>query len=651
MTLTKSATRNGAGTLENIKNTINLTGKILRNGAEQDFHISGIAPGQGTGTGPIFSGINELEKLFKNNDFGEFKVTCGNSPTENVLFIASGVRFNSMNFEKTPDNWTQTADYTIDLEFYEPAVTGYPLVQQTSDNWSIEPLEEYCYTSFRYNINQRSESYNPNLKPTSPTINDNNISYIPSVNTNGANTDTSYLNIVNIPQFKISRKVSAIGLANPSSGQINGAGNRSYKEAQKWVESRLATPFTSEKNNSINNIANSGMPNFSSSSTSSFANFTKTFLFNHLRTTNFSVTDGSYEVNESWLAMPTGIMYIEDYNIDTSTDDRYVRTVRVQGSIKGLHMIPLSIMSGSLQPDVSGTGFIDLTYSTGLNPIQINQKHSLLDTLNPPTASTTALASSFQPIESKTTTNSPNKYENANSGWIYDIKPYLYRRACLVVNSLDRDYIDPKKFITNPNIINQSGIGNTPKNPTYVKENLLNIIPVSTTEGHDPRKGTISYTYEFTNKFNTISGVLSENITTSQTNPIDIVAEAFVLGRRLGPVLQNMSARTSSKKDITIEVNVVPPMSIGGLLMTNTECPLYTGGVVYNNISTIIEGLKPYGDRPVAMFGNFDKRTDQNGTVYLNNDTETWNPTEGKYIRSASWIFQPCTNSRRTLDN
>jgi hypothetical protein len=650
MTLTKSATRNGAGTLENIKNTINLTGKILRNGAEEDSHILGVTPGQGTGTGPIFSAISGLQNLFKVNDFGEFKVVCGNSPTENVLFIASGVRFNSMNFEKTPDNWTQTVDYTIDLEFFEPLVTGYPLVQQTSDNWSIEPLEEYSYTSFRYNINQRNESYNPKLQPTAPTINGNNITYVPPENANGPTNDSSYLNVVTIPQFKISRKVSAVGLANPAnSGQINGAGNRSYKEAQKWVESRLATAFTATQNNST--PTNSGMPNFSSGAITSFANFSKTFLFNHLRTTNFSVTDGSYEVNESWLAMPTGIMYTEDYNVDTSTDDRFVRTVRVQGSIKGLHMVPLSIMSGSLQPEISGTGFIDLSYVTGLNPIQANQNHGLLDILNPPTASATALTSSFQSINSLTTINSPNKYENANSGWLYDIKPYLYRRACLVVNSLDRDYsADENKRITNRTLPIQSGIGNTPKNPSYVRENLLNIIPVSTTEGHDPRKGTISYTYEFSNKFNAISGVLSENITTNQTNPVDLVAEAFVLGRRLGPVLQNLSARTISKKDVTIEVSVVPPMSIGGLLMTSKECPLYTGGVVYNNISTIIEGLKPYGDRG-TMFGNFDTRSNQDGTVYLNNDTETWNPTEGKYIRSASWVFQPCTNSRRTLDN
>ena len=119
----------------------------------------------------------------------------------------------------------------------------------------------------------------------------------------------------------------------------------------------------------------------------------------------------------------------------------------------------------------------------------------------------------------------------------------------------------------------------------------------------------------------------------------------------MGPVLQNLSSRTISRKDATIEVTVVPPRSIGGLSMTNTECPVYTGGVVYSNITGVLEALKPYGDRPVAMFGNFDKRSGQNGTVYVNSDTEAWNPTEGRYTRQVSWTFQPCTNSRMTLDN
>ena len=93
--------------------------------------------------------------------------------------------------------------------------------------------------------------------------------------------------------------------------------------------------------------------------------------------------------------------------------------------------------------------------------------------------------------------------------------------------------------------------------------------------------------------------------------------------------------------------------------MTSTECPLYTGGPVFSAINTIIEGLKPYGDRPDAsqggLFGNFDKRTGNKvgnqGQVFVTQNDISWNPTEGRFSRSVGWLYQPCTNTRPNLDN
>jgi hypothetical protein len=243
---------------------------------------------------------------------------------------------------------------------------------------------------------------------------------------------------------------------------------------------------------------------------------------------------------------------------------------------------------------------------------------------------------------------SPNKYINAASGWLNDIKPYLYRRAHIALNSPDRNslYINPAASPAPP-----------PRNPVYSKENILNIIPVSTTEAHDPRKGTINYTYEFNNKFTLISGVLAESININDTGPVDIINEAFVLGRRLGPVLQSLGSKTSSKKDITIEVTVMPPTGLAGFVMTNKECPLWTGGTVYSTISGIIDGLKPFGDRSTSIFGNLSNETRTGGTnniagqVYVSQDNQTWNPTEGRFSRSISWTYQTCTNARSYLDN
>jgi len=234
-----------------------------------------------------------------------------------------------------------------------------------------------------------------------------------------------------------------------------------------------------------------------------------------------------------------------------------------------------------------------------------------------------------------------NKYQNALSGWINDIKPYLYRRASSAIN-LDKsteDYI-PATVTPQP----------AAKNPVYSKQKLLNIIPISTNEGYDPRKGTISYSYEFNDKFRFISGVLAENITINQTGPVDVINEAFVLGRRLGPVLQSLGSKTSAKKDLTFEVIVVPPSSWEGFMLSNTQCPLYTGGVTYKAIQTIIEGFKPFGDRAPSVFGTFSRLNDT-GQVYVSQDNANWNPTEGRYTRTIGWIYQTCNLSRSYLND
>ena len=70
MTINKTFERNGAGTIELIKSAINLTGKIIRNGAESD---SDIDP-PGTGLPSILGAISNLEKIFKLQDFGNLDI-------------------------------------------------------------------------------------------------------------------------------------------------------------------------------------------------------------------------------------------------------------------------------------------------------------------------------------------------------------------------------------------------------------------------------------------------------------------------------------------------------------------------------------------------------------------------------------------------
>jgi hypothetical protein len=601
--ISRNFNRSEGGILFSTTTKATITGKIMRTD-----NTSGVNP-SGTGTAIILDAAQKMTDLFS-KDAGIFQIRCG---TNNIL-EGSGVKINSFSLNRNTDNWIFSADYTIDLEYTSPSSGQY--IKSASDAWSLEPMEEYIYASFSKKIKQKSEYFNPDLKPSAPSNN----SRIPSPSLPGSPMPYGEvdLNIVNIPQFKLSRRITAEGIPSGTSGSTNGPNYSAYLNARSWVANRLAEPF--------GKTYGSGGPTLNGSSISSISNFSNLFLYNHLRSTSFNELAGTYEVSETWLAMPTGISYVEDYSIESSTDDRFIRTVKVNGSVKGLMIAQIPIMSGAsgLFPDTSGK--MDLSYANNAG-LSGSKSHEILDLTGTNSSSHGYFYS--------------NKYENALSGWIYDIKPYLYRRASSVVDlrKSTEDYI--------PSLVDpQDGA----RNPIYCRQKLLNIIPISTNEGHDPRKGTISYSYEFNDKFRFISGVLAENITINQTGPVDVINEAFVLGRRLGPVLQSLGTKTSAKKDLTFEVIVVPPSSWKGFMMKEKECPLYTGGVTYQTIQTIIEGFKPFGDRAQSVFGGAFRSNDT-GQVYVSQDNTNWNPTEGRYTRTIGWIYQTCNLSRSYLDD
>lgn len=604
--LSKTYNRTEGGVLQSITTKINLSGKVIRS----TYYDPNVSP-SGTGTAILLKAIQELDNLFKCNN-GVFEIRCGST----AVLSASGVKINSYSANKSSDNWIMSSDYAVDLEFSEPATSGGPLIKNGSDSWSLEPLEEYVYTNWQIGAKSKAEYDNPLLSPTAGSSSSNST----PVRVPASDGGIEQLSIVTVPQFKLSRKISAVGIPNVSpTGSCSSGNYTAYQNAQKWVKDRLAEAFGG-------NTGASGLPVFSNSAISSLGGFSNIFLYNHLRTTNFDHLAGSYEVNETWLAMPTGIKYIEDYTIESQTDDRYIKTVRVQGTIKGLLTEALPIMSGGsgLVPDNSG--IISLSYAQ--------------------TSGTSGSLSSYK-IQDKYADNSKdqnlygNKYQNALSGWLNDVKPYLYRRASIGLNSADRT----KSYITtgtNP--------PPAPNNPSYSYENLLNIIPVSTTEGHDPRKGSISYTYEFNNRTRFFSGVLAETVSISDTGPTEIINQAFVLGRRLGPILQSLGTRTNATKSVTIDIVVLPPSSIKGFIMTEQECPVWTGGSVYSGINSLIEGLRPFGARQGDVFANMT-RSRIEGQTYVTRDDQSWNPTEGRYTRNVDWVYQTCNLSRFYLDH
>ena len=612
--ISKSFNTNSIGVVESIVHTINLTGKVFPSGIR--------------GINNVVSGINQLETLFRRCTRAPLQIKCDNT----VIFEASGVEVKSMSFNKTNDNWVQSADYTIDLE-YKTGPTNDPIdqVEERQESWSIEPLDDAVYTKFSKVISQRSQYYNPKLKPTAPTLN----SPIPAQSVGGGqfggpNATANSIQIFNIPQFRITRRLSAKGFKpyGAQTGQclpqaeFEAERKSLYYSAKAWVDKQSLTPF--------NAASTSGSIVFSGANTTAG----KTWAYNHSRSVNVDIYNGTYETNDTWIAMPTGIPYIETFSVEASTDIENTKTVRVAGNIQGLIVSSGMLLnnyplSTGLPSNTSKNILVDLSGSLE-QPPEI--------TLPPRAVPSVASNSNSTPSNSTSDVSKIKsaKYLNALDAWTKDIKPYLYRRACLAINTDDRES-GPNSDPTKP-----------PPNPVYVKEILLNVNPVSTSEGHDPIKGTISYSHEFNNKLLIISGVISENIRISNTAPVNNIQETQILGRALGPLL-SIAGSTNPRKTITIDIVVPKGTGIKATLQTEPSCPLYVSGHFWTSVDQLIRGNAPFANRKIP-FGN-NTNSQEFGAVFKDSDTEDWNPTEGRYNRSVSWIYQQCTTDKFYLDH
>lgn len=598
VSISKTYNKNNNEVVESVNHSIELQGKIL------STNKSAIETNGATGFSGIMQSISQLENLF-DCPYGSFEIVCN----DQSLYSITGVIVNNLNINNTPDNWTQSADYNIGLEFITQ-ISGMDPVRDMSESWTIEPQEDLSYMNKFYGINGNAEDP-PGYGAFSPSVGSTN-SILSAIN-GPRKMGSASADITVIPQYRISRRLSAKGLnANINIDCENPQNNIdkrniAFLNAKSWVEKQLKKPFNNE-------YKNNGLLYFPGSTSG-------TALYNHARTTSIDLYNGTYEVNDTWLAMPEKIGYIETFTIDRSTSEEYVTTVRIAGNIQGLIETPLPIMdgtSGVLPTGVTSNNPIDLSYTE-------------YDGVS---------SSDFGVINNHLAPKS-TKYDSAASGWIQKIKPILYRRACLVVNSNDRqsEYND-----ANPNI--------QTTHPNYSTESLLNIIPSATSENHDPHKGTVSYNYEFNNRNRMLgsvyNGVLSENVSITVDNPSDSTSEISVIGRYLGPIIQSNS-RTSARKTINIDIVIVPPSTTKESVQTDPSCPLYRNNTLWQTIDRLIEGHRPYGDRTNELF-DFSP-SQQQGVVFSQSDQESWNPTQGRYSRSVSWIFQQCNITRHHMDH
>jgi hypothetical protein len=150
----------------------------------------------------------------------------------------------------------------------------------------------------------------------------------------------------------------------------------------------------------------------------------------------------------------------------------------------------------------------------------------------------------------------------------------------------------------------------------YSEISSLNITPVNTSVAYNPVNGVISYSYEYNNRpSNLITRAKSEVITIQDSLNTNIVAIIPVLGRVVGPVLQNIN--TSRERTRTLNVEVV----LDGIPSNSLTNPLI--GLLSSLISQA---------NPANSFGA--------GQVYLVENNYSWEPKSNRGSITQTWVYE-----------
>jgi hypothetical protein len=146
---------------------------------------------------------------------------------------------------------------------------------------------------------------------------------------------------------------------------------------------------------------------------------------------------------------------------------------------------------------------------------------------------------------------------------------------------------------------------------TYSGVSGLHTDPLNQTVGKSIYGGIVTFSLEFNDRPSThIPGALSENITIDQTGLGTRVAQIFVLGRTLGPVLQDLGTREATVRTVSVEA-VMP--RVDNLLVASAP-----------SAASIVSAAAP----TVA-------------TSYQQAEQFSWSPSTGSFSFTTSWIIDP----------
>lgn len=308
-------------------------------------------------------------------------------------------------------------------------------------------------------------------------------------------------------------------------------------------------------------------------------------LYNFIRSISTDATAGSYSISDTYKAIKANAeglpcqKYLETFEISQDTRNDGTKSVSIQGSIEGLEVtLPLA----------------DCDTAIPVNPI--------VDPSDP--AFSGSNSGVLYPTHSGTEQGSKNtKYNNALSGWAI-VKPTLYDRCMTIDPSID----------PSPN----TNFGSS-------SEYWLNPRPTSQREGFSPAKGTISYNATFDNRpLSLVPEANAERLDVSDNYAVRSTANIFVIGRRLGPIKQDLGTYTQPSRRVTYSARFPKPINMEGYSFPQT---------VISNIYTALRQFDPV---------NFNSINGETFVSTLKTDSFQYNPLDASVSVTVEWEYNKC---------
>lgn len=292
-------------------------------------------------------------------------------------------------------------------------------------------------------------------------------------------------------------------------------------------------------------------------------------LYNRERSITADSAAGTYQIVENYVGVPdvASLGYLETFEVSQDISSNGTRTLSINGNIQGLET------SDGAAPDITGgyTGSITPTH-TGV------------------------------PAED-------TKYRNALSGYV-SVQDDFFNR---VVNTMP--YYSPTPDMSQ----------------FFSSENWVNPVPASKREGFNPAQGSISYNWSYDNRpLALINGAQGERLDINDNYSTRSVANVYVIGRRLGPVTQDLGTYTKPKRRVTYSARFPKPSGFQGYSITDA---------VYNDVINTVAQYDP------ALL-NPGRDTDNNpvGPIISNitNDSYSFNPIDASVSYTVEWEYTRC---------